>query len=393
MTILIAYTVALFVTTFTAGIIAGILLFPQMRRKVAEAISCIADNLFKKYPALLLKRPDANPILKPCSNLWESVSVMNPAAIYLDGRIHLIYRAIGADGVSRLGYASSEDGVTFDTVLPYPVYAALNPSGIAGSLRHYSPVLYPSGGSWGGVEDPRIVEIDGRIYITFNLFDNWILRIGVISMSKEDFIKHRFNQWEGPTILSNSGREKNWVLFPEKIYGKFAVLHGIIDGDDNRVRIEYIDDLTKLSEQKIDTVDPQKVPDKNIAWHIHVRSAGAPPLKTPYGWLVLYHAHDADEPNRYKLGAMLLDLEDPTKILHRAPHPILEPDADYENDGKPGIVYVCGTVIKDGVLFVYYGGADKITAVASTLAEDFLQTLMQDETLELEAREITHPFI
>jgi len=371
MVVLVAYVIALFITTFTAGIIAGVLLFPPIRRKLAESVSSITDRLRKKYPALLLKRPDANPILKPSANLWESVSVMNPAAIHLDGRVHLIYRAIGTDGVSRLGYASSEDGFTFDTILPYPIYAAVNPGGVTGSLRRYSPILYPSGGSWGGVEDPRIVAIDGRVYVTFNLFDNWMLRIGTISMSEEDFLKHRFDRWEGPVILSNSGREKNWTLFPEKIRGKFAVLHGIIDEDDNCVRVEYTDALEKLSEQKFETVDPQKVPDKDIAWHVHVRSAGPPPLKTPYGWLVLYHANDADEPSRYKLGAMLLDLEDPTKILHRAPHAILEPDAEYENDGKPGIVYACGAVIKDGVLFVYYGGADKITAVASTLSEDF----------------------
>lgn len=380
MFILIAYIFAFFVTAFTASVIVGIVFFPPVRKKIIEKLSEFTKHHeAKKQPELLLKRPPINPILKPHANLWEAVSVMNPAAIHLDGKIHLIYRAIGADGVSRLGYASSNDGINFDTVLPYPVYAVLNPGG-AGSIRRYSPVLYPSGGSWGGCEDPRMVVIDENVYVTFNLFDNWVLRIGVISISKDNFIANRFNKWSDAIILSNSNREKNWMLFPEKIHGKFAVLHGIIDEDENRVRIEYTDNLNDLSKQKFETVDPQTVPDKKIAWHMHVRSAGPPPIKTKYGWLVLYHAHDQEESSRYKLGAMLLDLNDPTKILHRSPHPILEPDAVYENDGKPGVIYACGAVIKDDTMFVYYGGADKITAVASAPAESFLQALSQDKT-------------
>src|SRR6185437_14522070 len=100
--------------------------------------------------------------------------------------------------------------------------------GTPSTLRRYSPVLYPSGGSWGGCEDPRMVVIDGRVYVTFNMFENWILRVAYISISEEDFIAKRFHHWEGPYILSHGKRDKNWVLFPEKINGQFAVLHSII---------------------------------------------------------------------------------------------------------------------------------------------------------------------
>ena len=203
---------------------------------------------------------------------------MNPAAALIAGRVHLIYRAIGTDGVSRLGYASSPDGIIFDKRLPYPVYVARNPHNLAVHLRRYSPVMYPSGGSWGGCEDPRMVVIDGKVYVTFNMFENWRLRVAVIWMSTEDFLAERFDAWRGPVILSHSDRDKNWVLFPEKIGGQFAVLHSIIGDDANQVRIEYTDNLATLAQRNFVSPDPQKVPDTPIAWHVHTRSAGPPPV-------------------------------------------------------------------------------------------------------------------
>ena len=364
---------ALFLSLFVAGAMLGAAFSKPFREKLLELLH---------LRRLALGRSVCNPILAPGAYPWNAEAVLNPAAAVLAGRTHLVYRAIGMDGVSRLGYASSEDGIVFDERLPYPVYAARNPGGSRGP-RRYSPVLYPSGGSWGGCEDPRMVVMDGTVYVTFNMFEDWKLRVAVISMIEEDFLAKRFDSWEGPTIISHGDRQKNWVLFPEKISGKFAVLHGIIDPDDSRVRIEYTDDLATLSEQKFETIDPQRARDRTTAWHVHVRSAGPPPIKTDRGWLVLYHAHDAEEGGRYKLGAMLLDFGDPTKVIARAAAPILSPDAHYENDGKPGIVYAAGAVVRDGTLFVYYGGADKVVCVATTPLEPFLDALLEGERAEL----------
>ena len=223
-----------------------------------------------------------------------------------------------------------------------------------------------------------MVCIEGRVYVTFNMFENWVLRVGYISISEEDFLAKRFYKWEGPTVLSHGARDKNWVLFPEKIHGKFAVLHSIIGDTDDRVRIEYIDDLKMLSRRKFESPDPQQVPDRQIAWHIHVRSAGPPPLRTDRGWLVFYHAND-HEGYKYKVGAMLLDLNDPTKILVRSAVPVLEPDYQYENHGKPGIVYTGGVTIQNNTLYVYYGGADKVICVATASLKDFLDALIEGD--------------
>jgi beta-1,2-mannobiose phosphorylase / 1,2-beta-oligomannan phosphorylase len=367
----LANVIALLFSFFVVGAILGAFFSKPIREKLVALLR------LEVLQRLVLNKSSRNPILKPGGHPWTAEAVLNPAAAVLGGRTHLIYRAIGIDGVSRLGYASSADGVLFDTMLPYPVYVARNPHNIALNRRRYSPVLYPSGGSWGGCEDPRMVVIDGRVYVTFNMFEDWRLRVAVISMSEEDFLALRFSEWEGPHILSHGERDKNWVLFPEKVGGQFAVLHSIIGNDKQHVRIEYIDDLATLRQRKFISPDPQKISDKRISWHVHTRSAGPPPIRTEKGWLVLYHANDAHEPWRYKVGAMLLDLADPTKILYRAATPVITPDEHYENDGKPGIVYAAGAVVQHGTLFVYYGGADKVVCVATAPLNAFLDALIE----------------
>ncbi len=374
--------IALLFSFFVIGVLLGAAFSKPFREKVVEILQL--KRLYFLRHLLVLEKSPYNPILRPGSHPWTAEAVLNPAALVLGGRTHLVYRAIGMDGVSRLGYASSANGIIFDQILPYPVYVARNPHNVALDRRRYSPVLYPSGGSWGGCEDPRMVTIDGWVYVTFNMFDHWTLRVAVLALREEDFLAHRFHLWEGPIILSHGLRDKNWVLFPEKINDHFAVLHSIIGDDDSVVRIEYTDDLSTLSKRKFPSPDPQKVADKPIAWHVHVRSAGPPPIRTDRGWLVLYHANDARESNRYKIGAMLLDLNDPSKIISRAAEPIISPDATYENKGKPGIVYACGAVVRDGILYVYYGGADKVVCVATARLASFLDALVEGGQPELE---------
>ncbi|MFZ2983977.1 MAG: hypothetical protein WA053_02730, partial [Minisyncoccia bacterium] len=280
------------------------------------------------------------------------------------------------------------DGLTFDNRLSYPVYVAQKPRNLAGHVRRYSPVLYPSGGSWGGCEDPRMVIIEGRVYITFNMFDGWdYIRVAVISIAEEDFMTEQFWKWDGPHILSKPGeRHKNWVIFPEKIGGRYAIMHSVSP----KIEIAYRDAL-----EDIGTEEPfieswvgarADLPERENAWDSFVRSAGPPPVRTSRGWLLFYHAIDASDPGRYKLGAMLLDLVDPTIVLHRSIGPVLAPDEHYENHGKPGIVYACGAVVRHGELFVYYGGADKVICVATAPLEKLVDALIEGSQPELETK-------
>jgi len=178
-------------------------------------------------------------------------------------------------------------------------------------------------------------------------------------------------------LLSKPGElQKNWLLFPEKINGKFAVLHSI----NPEIMIDYFDDLSS-AEMAIRSV--YKTKGFEYRWDNLVRGAAAPPMKTDYGWLLLYHAMDKNDPNHYregywnKVGAMILDYNNPQRVLYRSQKPILEATEKYEKEGcKPGVVYVCGSAIKDDNLFVYYGGADQVSCVATAPIKEFLHSLV-----------------
>lgn len=362
--------------------------------KVSKRKTSPRKKIFKKktIASVKLKRSIQNPIISPRAYSWESQAVFNPAAVSSGNKIHLFYRALGNDGISRIGYASSDDGINFDTRLSYPIYIAEKRED---AVKHwpftsparlvYDPDIYASGGGWGGCEDPRVVVIDGYVYMTFNMFNGWnSMRVAVTSIKEENLLNKKWI-WENFSYLSRPGdRQKNWVLFPEKINGKFALFHNLDKGDPNRVHIAFINKLN-MSETPSPTEapDPQMLPDHDVSWHYRTRSAACPPIKTKDGWLLLYHAMDKKEPNRYKVGAMILDLKNPEKVLYRSSHPILEPDEWYENDYKPGIVYANGAVVRDGNLFVYYGGGDKYVGVATIKLDELLSDLKNNKTPNL----------
>lgn len=337
----------------------------------------IADMLGRKdrRRKSVLERYARNPVISPKpEHGWEAGGTFNPGAITdKNGRVHILYRATGEDGVSRVGYASSADGIHFEDRLPYPVFAMQSPRrNIPAELSRLDFVLYPSGGSWGGVEDPRLVKIDGWIYVTFNAFDGWdSIRMGVISIDERNFFEKKW-KWSKPFFISPPKEiNKNWVLFPEKINGQFAVLHSISP----TVQIDYFDRLEDLADGKRQIKSRFGQKGERRGWDSWRRGVGPPPIKTKKGWLVLYHAIEERDPSRYKLGAMLLDLKNPMKVLGNAPLPLLAPEFWYENDWKPGVVYACGAVVKGETLFVYYGGGDKYVCVASAPLKKILSLL------------------
>ena len=348
----------------------------------------------EKETKVKLEKHNQNPIMSPSMYAWESEATFNPAAVYHGGWVHLFYRGMGPDGISRIGYAKSKDGINFDDRLFHPVY--FMPS-VEVASKHFpftsparpvfDPHIYASGGGWGGAEDPRAVVIDGVLYMTLNIFNGWhSMRVAVLSINESDLLKQKFI-WKDFSFLTHEGdRQKNWVLFPEKINGKFAVFHNLDmnDGDTSRVGIAFTDELSPKDMPKGDDApDPQRLPDHIVSWHKRTRSASCPPIKTKDGWLVLYHAMDSDGSDKYKLGAMLLDLNDPTRVIARSAHPILEPEEWYENDYKPGIIYASGAVVKDAKLFVYYGGGDKHIGVATLELDELLKSIKSGGDLKM----------
>jgi predicted GH43/DUF377 family glycosyl hydrolase len=338
-------------------------------------------NPIKTAP--LFHKLEKNPIITSRkTHVWEREGTFNPAAFVDDeGIVHILYRALGADGISRVGYARTKDGVHMDVRLEHPVF---NPSlgyGLPDPReKQFSQTLdrgiFPSGGGSGGAEDPRAVLIDGRVYMTYVAFEGWhSVRMAVTSISLSDLKQGVWN-WSMPLLLSPLGEvHKNWVIFPEKIDGKYAVVHSISP----EVKIDYLDSLDGFSGVAY-IRSPSPRGGRVGYWDNRVRGAGPPPIKTKLGWLLLYHAMDYRDPDKYKLGAMILDSKDPTKILFRAHAPLLSPDEFYENDGKPGVIYASGAVIRGEYLYIYYGGADKVVCVAKTKLDDLLNYLQHGTT-------------
>lgn len=319
-----------------------------------------------KKPSFSVKKITHNPIIGPKKeNFWESWRTFNPGAILIEGKVHFLYRAIGNDGISRFGYANSKDGFELDERHPTPVY---QDSGVCGKYICYS---LASGGSWGGCEDPRIVRIDegDKIYIIYTSCSDG-LRIGLSSIKVNDFLNKKWN-WSSLRLISPPGEvHKNWIIFPEKINGKYAILHSISP----KISVAYVDSLDFKEGEYIQSYYHPGIPSKK--WDSYLRGPGSTPIKTKYGWLLFYHAMSYQNMGKYKVGAMLLDLKDPTKILYRSQKPILIPNEYYEMNGfKPGVVYVIGAVVKDDELILYYGSADNYVCVAYANLEEFLKEL------------------
>jgi len=247
-------------------------------------------------------------------------------------------------------------------------------------------ISYSSGGGWGGgCEDPRLTLLGDQVYMLYTAFDGWgSVRIALSSISLDDFIAKRW-EWKEPVLISPPGQiHKNWALFPEKIKGKYAIIHSVSP----KIMIDYFKSLDELDGETYVHSIHQGSP----LWGSRdrlTRGVGPSPLKTKYGWLVLYHKMEPHDAHRYKLWAMILDAKDPTRILYNSSQPILEPDEWYENNGyKGGVVYSCGAVIKDGQLFVYYGGADKVSCVATADLDVFLKELVHSNKPVLKIRKI-----
>ncbi|MCX8008644.1 MAG: hypothetical protein N3A54_02980, partial [Patescibacteria group bacterium] len=338
------------------------------------------------FSHLFLQRSDKNPIIQPRQNFWETKQTFNAAAVYDRDRVHLVYRAIGDTDTSVLGYASSPDGFHFDDHPDEPIYVPTQPFELPVSMPSWSAAVASvkspfesGGGGYGGCEDPRITKINDRYYLTYVAYDGANPpRVALSSISIDDFHNKNWN-WNTPVLISPPGVvDKNCVIFPEKINGKYAIMHRIYPN----ILLDYVDHLDFDGETFLK--GEYRIRPSRTLWDTRKVGAGAPPLKTPFGWLLIYHAVGEKDGGRYKVGAMLLDLNDPTKVIARSIVPILQPDHPHDNEGfKSGVVYPCGAIIKDDQLIVYYGGADTVVCAASTNLYDFLEELLRTGSTRL----------
>jgi len=294
-----------------------------------------------------MERFSDNPILLPIEkHAWESREVFNAAAIYLDRQIHLLYRAIGNDNISRIGYATSLDGYTIKERFEEPVFVPAN---------DYEK---------DGCEDPRLSQVDEQLVMTYTALREYdhlqVYQIALTTIAKDDFVNRQWN-WGTRKLPFPGVRNKNAVIFPQKIGGRYVMMHRI----DPDICVAYSEDLTKWCDIR-SVMQPRVEGWDN--WKIGV---AAPPIRINEGWLVIYHGVSVER--MYSLGIALLDAEHPEHVLYRSKQNILAPKEDYERFGKvPNVVFSCGNVVFENRLFLYYGGADNVLCVASISMDNLL---------------------
>ena len=322
-------------------------------------LSTLLKEMLGKNDQARLTRFKGNPIISPKKeNSWEEKCAFNPAAIYLGGKVHIIYRAVSKDDTSVFGYASSKDGFHIDYRSKEPIYVPREPF----------EQKAPHGGN-SGCEDPRITKIKDKVYMCYTAFDGVVPRVALTNISVKDFLQKKWN-WSKPVLISPADlNDKNAHIFPEKVRGKYLIVHRV--GYD--IDYSYSDTLDFKGETFLE--ESRWIYTRKGWWDSIKVGAAAPPVKTKEGWVMLYHGI-SEEDKAYRVGAVLLDLKSPTKILARTINPILEPETSYEKEGLiSNVVFPCGNVLLGNKLFVYYGGADKVVGVATIEINKLLKAL------------------
>ncbi|MFA6551973.1 MAG: hypothetical protein WCT19_00535 [Candidatus Paceibacterota bacterium] len=352
----------------------------------------------------IFTRSKNNPILKPNPDReWDSFKVYNPGAVFseTDGKIHLFYRGMnrGENWRSTIGHAISDDGEAFVS-LDTP---ALRPE-TAAELR--------------GLEDPRVTLIEDTYYMAYGAYDGNDVRLS-IATSKDlydwqkrgpafkdfKFLKyggHRRVRLKEKSInydddsLEGKERSKSGGIFPEKINGKYWMIFG-----EFTMWLAMSDDAIHWNVLK----KPFLTGRHDSVLDCAFVEMGPPPIKTDKGWLVFYHG--IDERKTYRLGFLLLDLNDPREILFRSNEPIFWPEAPYEMRGiidvlpgglnklqkmnnheleefldenvrkklMPAVTFCCGAVIRDDEIRIYYGAGDSYICSAAGSIKEILKLI------------------
>lgn len=321
-------------------------------------------------------------LLGPTEKEFENNGVFNPGILQEGDTVHILYRAVQHGNLSTLGYAKT-DG-------PLKVIE-----------RHEKPLVkrefdYEKH----GVEDPRIAKIDDTYYVIYTAYDG-VNTLGALATSKDlvNFKKHGYitpqiNYQEYESLIKccdKKGlnpkyhhyyrlfaeigvvadefrllRDKDVVLFPRKINGKFAMLHRIWPG----IQIVYFDkweDLTKpFWEDYLKNLTDHIVLDPKGIFEVAYIGAGGPPIETEYGWLLIYHGvQETTKGRTYHAKAALLNIDKPEIELSRLPYPLFSPTKKWEKHGiVDNVVFPTGHALFGDDLYVYYGAADKYTGVA-----------------------------
>lgn len=335
------------------------------------------------------KRHPLNPIVRPGGFPWRKAVTFNPAVLYEAGKFTMYERCSG--GLQpfhcSIGMLESNDGVSFEQVGSEPVI---------------TPELL--GSKYGSVQDPRIIKIEGIYYMTVAYrpyaWNSYPTGLGVPNSTQAEFPGFDGDDSKNQTrsaILRSEDRinwellswvsdptidDRDVILFPEKIGGRYAVLRrpqqfvglNTEHAPAPSIQISYSDDMLSW------TV-PKPIIHPRFDWEDNRIGGSTPPIRTDHGWLVFYHGVENLDPEYrtvvYRMGAALLDLGNPEKVIARSPQFLMEPEEYYEKFGLyiPNVIFHTAACVIDGEIWLYYGVCDTAIALAQVKLDDVLNYL------------------
>lgn len=348
---------------------------------------CYNDFILLFRCIIMVKVKKLGILLKPSKLPFEAQAVLNPGCWQEGKFVHLFYRAVNKNNESSIGYAKLEG--------PLKVV-----------VRKKKPIInrdfdYEKK----GVEDPRIVKLGDTFYLFYAAYDGKNA-LGAYATSK-DLLKFKKRGLVTPKISYDEAEdmfresklkdkyfffesyykdkvakdvllwEKDIFLFPEKIKGKFVLVHRILPD----IQIIYFRDFKELTlafwKEYLRHLSDYVILENKYWYESRNIGGGCSPIKTKKGWLLIYHGvEESNKRKRYHAGAALLDLKNPRKLIGRLRDPLFSPENEWEKKGKvANVVFPTGTAIFDDQLYIYYGAADKRIAVASVDLPSLLKEL------------------
>lgn len=315
---------------------------------VDEKASGLAAELFMRHPD--------NPILTAEDWPYRVNAVFNPAAALVDGQTVLLARVEDRTGISHLTVARSPNGVDDWTIAADPFLA---------------PRSTDEAEVW-GFEDARAVWVEELSTFAITCTAYGPAGPSVFLATTTDFCSVKRHG------IVKRAEDKNAALLPERVDGKWILFHrpmNAFGGSRGAIFLSRSDDLVSWS-----LPEPVLQP-RHGAWWDSLRIGIGPPLiKTDHGWLLIYHGVKETVAGAiYRVGLAMLDLEEPTRVLHRYPDWVFGPAAPYEREGDiPNAVFPCGLTIDEttDTVRLYYGAADTSICLATTRLAELVEAVM-----------------
>ncbi|MCX8481790.1 MAG: hypothetical protein ORN58_07710 [Sediminibacterium sp.] len=336
-------------------------------------------------------------IINKTANVFENEGVLNPGVIKVGNTIHLFYRAVTKDNYSTIGYCKLSSPMIVEQ-------------------RNTTPLLVPEFDYESqGLEDPRIVLIDGLYYLSYTAFNglnalgalatstdliHWVKKGIIVPKITYDEFKHfteskgtihekyiRFNEYQKSHEKQDRKTflwDKNLIFFPRKINNKFYFLHRIKPDIQIVVSVDKIEELTLDFWQKyFSNFDNYIVLSPKYEHEVSYIGSGCPPIETKDGWILIYHGvHDTVKGYVYSACVALLDLTNPQKEIARLPYPLFFPEKIWELKGEVNnVCFPTGAIVENDTIYIYYGAADERIAVASVNLQELLTELQLNKNV------------